>query len=83
MSNFVKIHLPKILQDLIHNKRPSDIFASPIRNKKAGGNSFLPPLNKRGRNPYEIDGSFMHEQEQVMSEAENPMNNVVAEHWMS
>jgi len=71
VSNFVKIHLPKILSNLINGSKDPDATA-----KKS--NSFLPQINgSKHKNPFEIDGS----EDKSSGFANEPQGNL--EFWLS
>lgn len=84
VSNYVKINLPKILNETIHlqngpqnndyQKDDGQIGVAPWRKNNKKGRSFLPPLfnNKaQGRNVHDYDSNnYYNEESQVQSENE-------------
>jgi len=98
VSNFVKINLPKILQDLIHNKKGANGYKDEYGSAKKAGmsqkgkssklQSFLPPLGKKlGKrlNHFEIDGSHLMTGDDPMnfnSESEFGTSSLLADQWL-
>ena len=93
VSNFVKINLPKILNEAIHLQSGANMndFQKDDYGKKSNKKmkSFLPPLvNKQGGNPRnDYDGNnYYAEESHVQSENENSYKkkpSILVESWFS